>query len=145
MVFIALGFSQKSQICRVLLSFFHSKIVISNSNNTLILLHIWKRVFLFVTLWLLEVIASLTCLIVDVNRHFERGAQTACCSPDLKERLPSVHEPPRADPNKETGRRCSSAARVHSAHRRPSAPAHQIFTIYGQSGWPHVCQKISTA
>lgn len=57
--------------CRVLLSLFHSKIVISNSINTLTLLQNWKRLFVFITLWLLEVSASLTCIIVHVNRHFE--------------------------------------------------------------------------
>lgn len=124
--------------CRVLLSLFHSKIVIRNCNNTPILLQIWKRVFLFFNFMAFG--GHCISRLLNCSRWQTFWAQTACCMSDLKERLPSVHEPPRADPNKETGKRHSSAARVHSAHWCPSPPAHQIFTI-SQSGWPHVCYK----
>ena len=86
--------------------------------------------FFFFTLLLLEVIASRRCFMVHV-----RDLEQWCSKSDLKERLPFVHEPPQAGPNKETGRRRSSVARVYSAHWCPSPPAHQTFPFhYSQSG-----------
>lgn len=125
--------------CRLLLSLFHSKIVISNSKNTLTLLQNWKRLFVFLTLWLLEVSASLTCLIVHVNRHFEPWGPNSVLHvwPERKAAFcPWATTSRSKQGDRETTQLCSQG---------PLCPLVSFSTCtpnihnHSQTGWPRVC------